>query len=205
MCKAKICQIATYFLNCDDLVQLPLRHTIEHCGQIAALQRPPPAGPRIRGLHLSKLSGDVNHKFVGEKPRAINTISLLYSQAMVRHNVTNIQYILPISLALHLKGISDSKVHENVRRIFEDVGLFAQVILFVYHIQTLFSNIRVGFSHAVMSLFQVNRDYASYFLEDNDYRDIREGRLTWMIAMARQRVSAEQREVSHIAMLVLPI
>jgi len=48
-------------------------------------------------------------------------------QAMVRHNVTNVQYILPISLALHLKGISDSEVHEKVRRIFEDVGLFAQV------------------------------------------------------------------------------
>ena len=76
-------------------------------------------------------------------------------------------YVLPVTLALHLAGLHDPKVHQRARHIFEEVGLFAQV----------------------------NRDYAGYFLEDNDFRDIREGRLTWMIAVARQRVSSRERKV----------
>ncbi len=81
--------------------------------------------------------------------------------------VSTPSYVLPVSLALHLAGLNDPKVHHRARSIFEEVGLFAQV----------------------------NRDYAGYFLEDNDFRDIREGRLTWMIAVARQRVNPGQRKV----------
>ena len=78
--------------------------------------------------------------------------------------------MLPVSLALHLAGLNDPQVHLRARTIFEELGLFAQI----------------------------NRDYAGYFLEDNDFRDIREGRLTWMIAVARQRVNASQKKVGGV-------
>ncbi len=65
--------------------------------------------------------------------------------------VSSPRYVLPVSLALHLAGLSDPQVHHHARAIFDEIGLFSQV----------------------------NRDYAGYFLEDNDFRDIREGRLTW--------------------------
>lgn len=46
---------------------------------------------------------------------------------MIRHNVSNTSYLLPISLALHLAGLNDEKLQHLAKSIFDQVGYISQV------------------------------------------------------------------------------
>ncbi len=87
------------------------------------------------------------------------------SQALVRNNVANASYCLPVSLALHMAGLNEAKWHRQANAVFNEIGYFADL----------------------------NRDYANCFRSDDCNADIREGRLTWLIVMALQRAKSDQK------------
>jgi hypothetical protein len=71
-------------------------------------------------------------------------------QALVRNNIANTSYCLPVSLALHQAGLNDKKVHQQSKAVFNEIGYFADL----------------------------NRDYANCYLADDRTGDIRQERNT---------------------------
>lgn len=112
---------------------------------------------------MSNLLAFRNHP--SRRPGLANYSMKTY-KALVRNNVANASYFLPVSLALHLSGLSQHQVHQQAKAVFNEVGYFADL----------------------------NRDYANCYLGDDPTRDIREGRLTWLIVLALQRADTPQRE-----------
>ena len=82
---------------------------------------------------------------------------------LIRTNVSQINFCLPVSLALHLADISDPRIHNIANSILTEIGYF----------------------------LQVTRDYVNCFVDPNG-TDIKEGRLTWLIIVARQRANSSQ-------------
>ena len=74
-----------------------------------------------------------------------------------------INFCLPISLALNLAGISDPRVHAPAHSILTEIGYF----------------------------LQVTRDYVNCYV-DPFGTDIKDGRMTWLVILARQRANASQ-------------
>jgi len=87
-------------------------------------------------------------------------------KALTKSHVSQTNYCLPISLALHLSGMHDPKLHELAHTILHEMG---------YYIET-------------------TRDFIHGF-DNPSATDIQDGRLTWLIALALQRANPEQRKL----------
>jgi len=90
-------------------------------------------------------------------------------KALTRSHVSQTNYCLPISLALHLAGLHDDKLHQLAHTILHEMGYYVEVL----------------------------RDYAFCFQNPDVGTDIQDGRLTWLIVLALQRANPEQRRLLY--------
>jgi farnesyl diphosphate synthase len=82
---------------------------------------------------------------------------------LIRATITQINFCLPISLALHLANLSDPRIHSVAHSILKEIGYF----------------------------LQVTRDYVNCYVDPYGM-DIKDGRITWLIIVARQRANSSQ-------------
>ena len=92
---------------------------------------------------VSNLLAFRNHP--SRRPGLAGNYSMKTYKALVRNNVANASYFLPVSLALHLSGLSQRSVHQQAKAVFNEVGYFADL----------------------------NRDYANCYLSDEPTTDIK--------------------------------
>lgn len=89
-------------------------------------------------------------------------------KALTRSHVSQTNYCLPVSLALHLAGKHEPKLHELAHSILHEMGYYVEV----------------------------SRDYSYHFHNENG-TDIPDGRLTCLIVLALQRATPEQRTLLY--------
>jgi len=86
-------------------------------------------------------------------------------KTLTRCHVSQTNYCLPISLAMHLAGLHDRKLHELAHTILHEMGYYVEL----------------------------NRDLRDFNSPDGS--DIQDGRLTWLISVALQRGTPAQKEI----------
>lgn len=91
-------------------------------------------------------------------------------KSLVRSHVSQTNFCLPISLALHLAGMHDSKLHELAHEILHQIGYYVEV----------------------------TRDFTDCYVDPNG-SDIQDGRLTWLIVLALQRANPEQQGILEMS------
>jgi len=87
-------------------------------------------------------------------------------KALDKSHFSEPNFCLPISLALHLAGMHDQKLHELAHSILHEIG----------------------------SYVELNHDYTNCYV-DLQGSDIEDGRLTFLIVLALQRANPEQRKL----------
>jgi len=113
-----------------------------------------------RALGYSLLTGNTDGQ-----PR-LNNFNLKNYKALTRSHVSQTNYCLPISLALHLAGLHGEKLHELAHSILHEMGYYVEV----------------------------NRDFNGCFLDPKG-TDIADGRLTCLITLALQRATRDQKKL----------
>ncbi|XP_039307283.1 farnesyl pyrophosphate synthase isoform X2 [Solenopsis invicta] len=117
------------------------------------------------GQSLDLLTTNFNNKL------NLNTFTIDRYNSMAANKTAPITYILPINAALRLAGIKDQKIFSEVNPILLEMGLF----------------------------FQVQDDYLACFgnseICGKDNTDIQEGKCSWLIVVALQRATPEQRRI----------
>jgi farnesyl diphosphate synthase len=93
---------------------------------------------------------------------------------LIRTTVCQTNFCLPISLALYLANLSDPRIHEVAHSILIGISYF----------------------------LQVTRDYVNCYV-DPFGSDIKEGRITWLIIIARQRANSTQLVLILFKKLIL--
>jgi len=87
-------------------------------------------------------------------------------KALDKSHFSQTNFCLPISLALHLGGLHDQKLHELAHSILHEIG----------------------------SYVELNHDYTNCYV-DPQGSDIEDGRLTLLIVLALQRANPEQKKL----------
>lgn len=87
-------------------------------------------------------------------------------KALDRSHFSQTNFCLPISLALHLAGMHEEKLHELAHAILHEIG----------------------------SYVELNHDFHNCYL-DPQGSDIEDGRLTFLIVLALQRANPEQKKL----------
>jgi len=87
-------------------------------------------------------------------------------RTMIKSRITFSNYCLPVSLAMHLRGISGAKLHQEAHKILFELGY----------------------------LTQLKKDYQNCFV-DKDNDAIQRGWLTWPIVVAMQFANPAQKQI----------
>merc|ERR1712001_416938 len=99
------------------------------------------------------------------KKNRLSEFNLANYKLLAKTHVSDTNYCLPISLAMHLAGKHDEKQHELAHKILHEMGYYGEV----------------------------TRDFINCFV-DKDGTDIQDGRLTSLIVIALQRANSVQKE-----------
>jgi len=106
----------------------------------------------------------------GNKPN-LDLFTMDRYNYIVEYKTSHYSFVLPITAAMQLAGIKDPEMFRQAKTILVEMG----------------------------HLFQVQDDYLACFgdpkVHGKDNTDIEEGKCTWMIVMALQRVTPEQRKI----------
>lgn len=87
-------------------------------------------------------------------------------KTMIKSRITFTNYCLPVSLAMHLRGINEEPMHQAAHKILNELGYFAQL----------------------------SKDYQNCFVDD-DNEAIQRGWLTWPIVVAMQFAHPDQKAI----------
>lgn len=101
-----------------------------------------------------------------KKTNRLDGFTMANYKTLVRINVSQTNFCLPVGLALHLAGLSGTNIHEQAHAILHEIGYFVEV----------------------------TRDFVNCYV-DPDGVDIQTGRLTWLITLACQRANQQQRQI----------
>ena len=104
---------------------------------------------------------------------------------MIKSRITFPNYCLPMSLAMHLRGISADHMHQEAHKILFELGYYSQLKK-DYQVSRLKS--------CFMRDINVVKNFQNCFV-DNDNEAIQRGWLTWPIVVAMQFANASQRQV----------
>ena len=126
---------------------------VKHANFVDAVLEAQQYGVMGRTIHLNLTNG--GGKLAGFEIQTYKNL--------IHTTVTQTNFCLPLTLALHLANISDPRVHETAYSILGNISYF----------------------------LQVTRDYVNCFV-DPFGSDIKDGRITWLIILARQRASPAQ-------------
>ncbi|KAG5305537.1 FPPS synthase, partial [Acromyrmex insinuator] len=104
----------------------------------------------------------------GKKPD-LDMFTMNRYNSIVEYKTSHYSFILPIIIAMHLAGIKDPEMFRQAKTILLEMG----------------------------HLFQVQDDYLGCYsdVHSKDYTDIQEGKCTWLIVVALQRATPEQRKI----------
>ncbi|EGI61113.1 PREDICTED: farnesyl pyrophosphate synthase-like isoform X2 [Acromyrmex echinatior] len=104
----------------------------------------------------------------GKKPD-LDMFTMNRYNSIVEYKTSHYSFILPITIAMHLAGIKDPEMFRQAKTILLEMG----------------------------HLFQVQDDYLGCYsdVHSKDYTDIQEGKCTWLIVVALQRATPEQRKI----------
>ncbi|XP_036143821.1 farnesyl pyrophosphate synthase-like [Monomorium pharaonis] len=106
----------------------------------------------------------------GKKPN-LNLFTMNQYNSIVKCKTSYYSFLLPVILAMHLAGIKDPEIFRQAETILLEMG----------------------------HLFQVQDDYLSCFGDSEvcgkDNTDIQEGKCTWLVVVALQRATPEQRKI----------
>ncbi|KAH0945116.1 hypothetical protein HN011_012148 [Eciton burchellii] len=106
----------------------------------------------------------------GKKPN-LDLFTMDQYNSIVKYKTSYYTFILPITIAMHYAGIKDPEMFRQAKTILFEMGHF----------------------------FQVQDDYLGCFgnpaIVGKDNTDIEEGKCTWLIVMALQRVTSLQRKI----------
>lgn len=85
---------------------------------------------------------------------------------LVRNSISHTNYCLPVSLALYKADITEPQIHSNAHAILNEISYF----------------------------MHVTRDYMNCYVDPLG-NDISEGRISWLIVLAKQRANSNQLSV----------
>ncbi|KAG5324412.1 FPPS synthase, partial [Acromyrmex heyeri] len=104
----------------------------------------------------------------GKKPD-LDMFTMNRYNSIVEYKTSYYSFILPITIAMQLAGIKDPEMFRQAKTILLEMG----------------------------HLFQVQDDYLGCYsdVHGKDYTDIQEGKCTWLIVVALQRATPEQRKI----------
>ncbi|KAG5311895.1 FPPS synthase, partial [Pseudoatta argentina] len=104
----------------------------------------------------------------GKKPD-LDMFTMNRYNSIVDYKTSYYSFILPITIAMQLAGIKDPEMFRQAKTILLEMG----------------------------HLFQVQDDYLGCYsdVHGKDYTDIQEGKCTWLIVVALQRATPEQRKI----------
>ncbi|XP_011161325.1 farnesyl pyrophosphate synthase [Solenopsis invicta] len=113
---------------------------------------------------------DLNSTNFDKKPN-LNLFTMDRLNSVIKFKTAHYTYVLPIIAAMHLAGIKDSEMFNQAQAILLEIG----------------------------RLFQVQDDYLDCFGDSNvsgkNSTDIQDGKCTWLIVVALQRATPEQRKI----------
>ncbi|XP_066586997.1 farnesyl pyrophosphate synthase isoform X2 [Prorops nasuta] len=119
----------------------------------------------VMGQSLDLLSID------SEKRPKLNLFTMNRYNSIVKYKTANYTFVLPITLAMYFAGIKDPEMHRQAKTILLEMGHF----------------------------FQVQDDYLDCFgdteITGKKGTDIQEGKCTWLVVVALQRATSEQRKI----------
>ncbi|KYM94888.1 PREDICTED: farnesyl pyrophosphate synthase-like [Cyphomyrmex costatus] len=106
----------------------------------------------------------------GKKPN-LDIFTMDRYNSIIEYKTAYYTYVFPITAAMHLAGIKDQEMFKEAKTISLELGCF----------------------------FQVQDDYVDLFGKfdvcGKDGTDIQEGKCTWFVVVALQRVTPEQRKI----------
>ncbi|KYM94884.1 Farnesyl pyrophosphate synthase [Cyphomyrmex costatus] len=106
----------------------------------------------------------------GKKPN-LDLFTMNRYNSIVEYKTSHYSFVLPVTIAMQLAGIKDPEMFRQAKTILLEMG----------------------------HLFQVQDDYLGCYGESSihgkDYTDIEEGKCTWLIVVALQRATPEQRKI----------
>ncbi|XP_018376436.1 PREDICTED: farnesyl pyrophosphate synthase-like [Trachymyrmex cornetzi] len=106
----------------------------------------------------------------GKKPN-LDLFTMSRYNSICQYKSSQYSFILPITAAMQLAGIKDPEMFRQAKTILSEMG----------------------------HLFQVQDDYLGCYgksdVHGKDYTDIQEGKCTWLIVVALQRATPEQRKI----------
>lgn len=127
----------------------------------------------LRAQRIRCLGRTLGHKLVNfdakldAKQNRLDEYNISNYKALLRSHVSGPNFCLPISLALHLAGMHEEKLHALAHQILHDMGYYVEV----------------------------TRDFTNCYVHPDGDADIHEGRLTWLIVLALQRANPEVRQI----------
>ncbi|XP_018055299.1 PREDICTED: farnesyl pyrophosphate synthase-like [Atta colombica] len=106
----------------------------------------------------------------GKKPN-LDLFTMNRYNSICQYKTSQYSFILPITAAMQLAGIKDPEMLRQAKPVLSEIG----------------------------HLFQVQDDYLGCYgksdVHGKDYTDIQEGKCTWLIVVALQRATPEQRKI----------
>ncbi|XP_036143823.1 farnesyl pyrophosphate synthase [Monomorium pharaonis] len=105
----------------------------------------------------------------GKKPN-LNLFTMDRYNSLIKYKTAYYSFLLPATAAMHMAGIKDPEIFRQAETILLEMG----------------------------HLFQVQDDYLSCFADSEickDNTDIQEGKCTWLVVVALQRATPEQRKI----------
>ncbi|KYN09477.1 Farnesyl pyrophosphate synthase [Trachymyrmex cornetzi] len=116
----------------------------------------------------------------GKKPN-LDLFTMSRYNSICQYKSSQYSFILPITAAMQLAGIKDPEMFRQAKTILSEMG----------------------------HLFQVQDDYLGCYgksdVHGKDYTDIQEGKCTWLIVVALQRATPEQRKILEVNIIDLKV
>lgn len=121
---------------------------------------------RVYGRALGYSIMDNGWRLDGRETNRLTDFKMTNYKALTRIHVSETNYCLPVSLALHLANLHDQRLHDLAHSILHEIGYYGEV----------------------------TRDFSNCFVDQNG-TDIQDGRLTSLIVVALQRGNTVQRKL----------
>jgi len=121
---------------------------------------------RVYGRALGYSIMDNGWRLDGRETNRLTDFNMTNFKALTRIHVSETNYCLPISLALHLANLHDKRLHALAHSILHEIGYYGEI----------------------------TRDFSNCFVDING-TDIQDGRLTSLIVVALQRANPGQRKL----------
>ncbi|GLH15155.1 Farnesyl pyrophosphate synthase [Gryllus bimaculatus] len=136
----------------------------------ATTRRGRPCWYRHKDIGVAAVNDGILLEKFGRKPNLDNFTMTRYT-AIVKYKTAYYSFYLPVALAMHMAGFQDEEMHRQAKTILLEMGHF----------------------------FQVQDDFLDCFgdpeITGKIGTDIQDGKCSWLVVVALQRVTPEQRAI----------